>query len=133
VNTLKPESEAQEMSSERRLLFRAMELPPSERFRLAFLIAESLGYGLVKGASDNADVASETLVLVRGMRMDGPTEQLPGRTEMVSEVFATSNGHHWVRWRQFICCRDCGIIRRADDRNKPCPGIVRVGPRVSRS
>lgn len=28
-----------------------------------------------------------------------------------------------------ICCRDCGIIRRADDNNKQCRGVVKVGLR----
>ena len=26
-------------------------------------------------------------------------------------------------------CRKCGIVRRADDKNKPCPGVVKVGLR----
>lgn len=62
--------------------------------------------------------------------MDGPSKELPGRTEPVPEVFATSNGHHWLRWRQFVCCRDCGFIRRPDDDNKPCKGVVTVEPRT---
>lgn len=46
------------------------------------------------------------------------------------EIPSPSNGHHWLRWRNMICCRDCGIIRRADDQNKPCRGRVYVGPRI---
>lgn len=42
------------------------------------------------------------------------------------EVIAVSNGHHWVERFNLVCCRDCGIVRRADDRNKPCRGKVRV-------
>lgn len=46
------------------------------------------------------------------------------------DVVAVSNGHHWIKTRySFVACRDCGFIRRADDRNKPCPGVVKVGPR----
>ena len=26
----------------------------------------------------------------------------------------------------FECCRKCGIVRRRDDKNKPCPGVVKV-------
>lgn len=59
--------------------------------------------------------------------MDGPAKEPPKRTETVSEVFATSNGHHWLRWRQFVCCRDCGIIKRQDDNNKPCRGKIGIG------
>lgn len=29
----------------------------------------------------------------------------------------------------FECCSDCGIVRRADDRHRPCLGPVRVGLR----
>lgn len=45
------------------------------------------------------------------------------------EVIAESNGHHWIKALKLVCCRDCGIVRRADDQNKPCRGNVRVGPR----
>lgn len=44
-------------------------------------------------------------------------------------VIAMSHGHHWIRAFGMVCCRDCGMIRRGDDNNKPCRGIVRVGPR----
>jgi hypothetical protein len=46
------------------------------------------------------------------------------------KVIAESNGHHWVERFHLVCCRDCGIVRRADDQNNPCKGTVRVGPRV---
>lgn len=42
-----------------------------------------------------------------------------------------SEKHDWFK-PQFVgyeCCRKCGIIRRADDKNKPCKGIVRVALR----
>jgi hypothetical protein len=44
-------------------------------------------------------------------------------------VIAESNGHHWVHAFSFVACRDCGIIRRDDDKNKPFPGVVSVGTR----
>lgn len=47
------------------------------------------------------------------------------------EVIAESNGHHWVERFNLTCCRDCGIVRRADDKNSQCKGVVRVGPRTS--
>ena len=47
------------------------------------------------------------------------------------DVIAESNGHHWVRRFHLTCCRDCGIVRRADDMNSPCKGVVHVGPRAS--
>lgn len=50
--------------------------------------------------------------------------------DSLKTVIAESNGHHWCavpfRIRTLICCRDCGVIRRADDQNKPCPGVVRM-------
>lgn len=48
----------------------------------------------------------------------------------VREVIAESNGHHWIKALRLVCCRDCGIVRRADDQNKPCKGTVRIGPRA---
>jgi hypothetical protein len=47
------------------------------------------------------------------------------------EVIATSNGHHWIEAFGLTCCRDCGIVRRADDKNKPCRGVVKVGLRAN--
>lgn len=63
--------------------------------------------------------------------MDGSAEELPDGAEAVSQVLgvATSNGHHWIERFNLVCCRDCGIVRRADDKNKPCRGVVRVGLR----
>jgi hypothetical protein len=34
--------------------------------------------------------------------------------------------HFWVERFNLTCCQRCGIVRRADRQNKPCPGIVRV-------
>jgi hypothetical protein len=47
----------------------------------------------------------------------------------VREVIAESNGHHWIKAFSMTCCRDCGMVRRHDDLNKPCKGVVGVGPR----
>lgn len=52
------------------------------------------------------------------------------------QVFAASNGHQWAEWRfvsrTMVCCNLCGVIRRADDNNKPCRGKTRVGLRDPR-
>lgn len=37
--------------------------------------------------------------------------------------------HVWHRPRQFrwlLCCSKCGILKRKDGQNKPCPGYVAV-------
>lgn len=41
--------------------------------------------------------------------------------------------HDWFtpEFLTFECCRKCGFIRRRDGKNKPCRGVVRVGPRGS--
>lgn len=47
-------------------------------------------------------------------------------------VLDVSNGHHWIKFSDrvsYLACRDCGIIRRDDDKNKPCKGKVNVKPR----
>jgi hypothetical protein len=45
------------------------------------------------------------------------------------QVIAESNGHHWIKAFNLTCCRDCGIVRRADDQNKPCRGLVGIALR----
>lgn len=45
------------------------------------------------------------------------------------KVIAESNGHHWIERFNLVYCRDCGFVRRADDQNQPCKGVVSVGPR----
>lgn len=37
--------------------------------------------------------------------------------------------HLWHERFGLTCCKRCGIVRRADDQNKPCPGPVRLGLR----
>lgn len=48
-------------------------------------------------------------------------------------VIARSNGHEWQEWKfvsmTLVCCRNCGIVRRPDDKNSPCKGRVRVALR----
>jgi hypothetical protein len=70
--------------------------------------------------------------------MDGPSKELPKGTKAMPEVLSASNGHHWISYAgrgsgssAIICCRDCGIVRRADDNNKPCKGVVTVEPRTA--
>lgn len=50
---------------------------------------------------------------------------------MPSEVVGESNGHVWILadWLKHATCRKCGIIRRDDDKNKPCPGVVEISLR----
>ncbi|MGB3042514.1 MAG: hypothetical protein WBB98_04950 [Xanthobacteraceae bacterium] len=47
------------------------------------------------------------------------------------KVVASSNGHHWIKAFNLTCCRDCGVVRRADDKNSTCKGTVRVRPRTA--
>ena len=39
--------------------------------------------------------------------------------------------HIWIDRFGLTCCETCGIVQRADGKNKPCKGTVRVGPRVA--
>lgn len=45
----------------------------------------------------------------------------------------TEPKHEWFFYDrlQCDCCRNCGIIRRADGKNNPCRGVAGVGPRAS--
>lgn len=42
------------------------------------------------------------------------------------------SGHQWFNRFGLTCCKSCGIVKRADGRNKPCPGKVRVELRENR-
>lgn len=39
--------------------------------------------------------------------------------------------HKWFtpKFIGYECCAECGIVKRADGRHRPCPGRVTVGPR----
>lgn len=39
--------------------------------------------------------------------------------------------HDWFvpKFIGYECCRKCGYVRRADDKNKPCRGVVTVSVR----
>ena len=39
---------------------------------------------------------------------------------------------HHPKFRPLVTCRKCGIVQRHDDKNKPCPGKVRVVLRENR-
>lgn len=53
------------------------------------------------------------------------------------EVIEEVEGHRWGRFtatpllggKDWVVCFNCGMIRRADKRNKPCRGRVQVQPR----
>jgi hypothetical protein len=44
---------------------------------------------------------------------------------------AKAGDHAWFEFvlGTYDSCANCGIIRRSDDVNKPCPGKIRVGLR----
>lgn len=41
--------------------------------------------------------------------------------------------HDWHEYdwpkKKFSACKKCGFIKRADGKNKPCKGVVKVGLR----
>ena len=50
---------------------------------------------------------------------------------MASDVVGESNGHRWIKanWLKWVTCSKCGIIRKGDDSNKPCKGVVGISLR----
>lgn len=34
--------------------------------------------------------------------------------------------HLWFEWHGMTCCKLCGIVKRADGKNKPCKGEVKI-------
>lgn len=47
----------------------------------------------------------------------------------MSDLPSNSNGHQWRTFRGAVACKSCGLVRRADDRNRQCVGIVKVALR----
>lgn len=47
-------------------------------------------------------------------------------------IAAHPGEHLWATYRGYESCAFCGIMRRRDDKNNPCKGIVRVGLRGER-
>lgn len=48
----------------------------------------------------------------------------PDQWREIEEV----DGHKWGYWKKdtFKCCQICGMIRRADKKNKPCKGPAKL-------
>lgn len=44
----------------------------------------------------------------------------------------TEGDHDWIARFGLTCCRACGIVKRRNGENKPCPGKVRVVLRENR-
>jgi len=50
--------------------------------------------------------------------------------EKLSDAQREGAGEHdWHERFNLICCRKCGLVRRADGTSNPCRGIVRVALR----
>lgn len=50
-------------------------------------------------------------------------------------VIEKENGHVWIKHESFnwVFCKRCGFVRRADKRNKACRGTVRIRTRSTSS
>lgn len=50
------------------------------------------------------------------------------RDEALAKTPDGTGEHAWFKFKDdnFDCCARCGIIRRKDDKNKPCPGKVKI-------
>lgn len=44
----------------------------------------------------------------------------------ISEHMWSDYSHRWHARLGLECCSECGIVRRADDKNGPCRGPIRV-------
>ena len=43
-----------------------------------------------------------------------------------------SGAHAWFPYHGLTVCKSCGIVKRREGENKPCPGKVRVALRENR-
>lgn len=41
------------------------------------------------------------------------------------------DGHIWGIWHGLESCALCGFVRRADRKNKPCRGVIKIELRAS--
>ena len=57
------------------------------------------------------------------------SSQARAKAAIKYKVIAESNGHKWMVWLGMICCRDCGLLRRPNDDNKPCKGVTKIALR----
>lgn len=57
-----------------------------------------------------------------------PKRPLLATPDKYGPIVAETNGHKWFFFSddKFMSCRVCGMIRRADDKNSPCRGKVRL-------
>lgn len=63
-------------------------------------------------------------------RLTSQCADLIGR---VDTALGRPRQHVWVRRARYKwqTCRVCGVVKRADAENKPCPGPVAVGARLT--
>lgn len=40
--------------------------------------------------------------------------------------------HEWIQFHNLTCCARCGVVQRADGKNKPCKGPVKITLRVEK-
>jgi cellobiose-specific phosphotransferase system component IIA len=80
--------------------------------------------GLLK--RQQAEATAKLISLLIGARRHLSTvaasDDLVDLCKQIDEVI----GHRWGNFGDFTVCGKCGVIRRADDANKPCRGEVEV-------
>ena len=86
--------------------------------------ADPLGFR--KAAAWDAIFAADDLAALRKRLSADDIHRLVGVI-----VPASTGAHDWFtpHFIKYECCRLCGIVRRHDGGNKPCRGLVGVGPR----
>ena len=50
----------------------------------------------------------------------------PGVTGREPYFDAPPEQHRWIKKWELTCCKKCGVVKRKDRKNGPCPGVVKV-------
>lgn len=61
--------------------------------------------------------------------MSTPGNRPHGRTGTKHALENTGAGHKWFTYKALEVCKNCGVVRRADDKNSKCKGHVKVKTR----
>lgn len=61
--------------------------------------------------------------------MSTPGSRPRGRGATKAGVKTVDGKHEWFKFHNLEACKYCGSVRRADDKNNPCRGIVNVRTR----
>ena len=77
-------------------------------------------------AANTEAIAPEVLKALQA----GTWKAVPVDENEISAASMVASDHDWITYNYFVCCRRCGIVRRADGKNSRCKGNVKITTRT---